>query len=109
MKFIYVVYHTRISYRTHMVHTVCVYSYGMTVRVWYGYLYHMRIATIATITVYKQRIAIANTVLLVTNNTHGATFCSDVFARTHDSDKLVISTEKDNSHLACSKSHFELE
>ena len=58
-------YHTRISYRTRMVHTVCVYSYGMTVRIWYGYLYHMRIATIATITVYKQRIAIANTVLQV--------------------------------------------
>ena len=32
-----VVYHTRISYRTRMVH-------GMTVRVWYGYLYHMRMA-----------------------------------------------------------------
>ena len=57
--------HTRISYRTRMVHTVRVYSYGMTVHVWYGYLYHMRIATIATITVYKQRIAITNTVLLV--------------------------------------------
>ena len=48
-----------------MVHTVRVYSYGMTVRVWYGFLYHMRIATIATITVYKQPIAIDNTVLLV--------------------------------------------
>ena len=46
-------------------HTVRVYSYGMTVRVWDGFLYHMRIATIATNTVYKQHIAIANTVLLV--------------------------------------------
>ena len=41
-------------------------NYGMTEHVWYGYLYHMRIATIAAITVYKQHIAIANTVLLVT-------------------------------------------
>ena len=39
-----VVYHTRISYRTRMVHTIRVYAYGTTVRVWYGYLYHMRIA-----------------------------------------------------------------
>ena len=38
-----VVYHTRISYRTRMVCTVCVYAYGTTVRVWYGYLYHMSI------------------------------------------------------------------
>ena len=38
-----VVYHTRISYRTRMVHTIRVYAYGTTVRVWYGYLYHMRI------------------------------------------------------------------
>ena len=41
-----VVYHTRISYRTRMVHTVRVYAYGTTVRVWYGYLYHMRIAVL---------------------------------------------------------------
>ena len=41
-----VVYHTRISYRTRMVHTVHVYAYGTTVRVWYGYLYHMRIAVL---------------------------------------------------------------
>ena len=40
-----VVYRTSILYRTRMVHTVRVYAYGMTVRVWYGYLYHMRIAT----------------------------------------------------------------
>ena len=42
----FVVYHTRISYRTRMVHTVRVYAYGTTVRVWYGYLYHMRIAVL---------------------------------------------------------------
>ena len=53
-----------------MVHTIRVYAYGMTVRVWYGYLYHMRIATIVTIlytiAVHKQHkyIGIANTVLL---------------------------------------------
>ena len=41
-----VVYRTSILYRMRMVHTVRVYAYGMTVRVWYGYLYHMRIATI---------------------------------------------------------------
>ena len=41
-----VVYHTRISYCTRMVHTVRVYAYGTTVRVWYGYLYHMRIAVL---------------------------------------------------------------
>ena len=51
-----VVYHT-----IRVFHTVRVYSYDMTVRIWYDYLYHIRIATIATITVYKQ--AIANTVL----------------------------------------------
>ena len=47
-----VVYHTRIPYRTRMVHTVRVYAYGTTVRVWYGYLYHMRIAVLY----YKQHI-----------------------------------------------------
>ena len=36
----HVVYHTR------MVHTVRVYAYGTTIRVWYGYLYHMRIAVL---------------------------------------------------------------
>ena len=41
-----VVYRTRISYRTRMVHTVRVYSYGMTIRVWYSFLYHMSITTI---------------------------------------------------------------
>ena len=41
-----VVYRTSILYRTRMVHTIRVYAYGMTVRVWYGYLYHMSIATI---------------------------------------------------------------
>ena len=41
-----VVYHMRISYRTCMVYTVRVYAYGTTVRVWYGYLYHMRIAVL---------------------------------------------------------------
>ena len=46
----YVVYHTRISYRTRMVHTVRVYAYGTTVRVWYGYLYHMRIAVLLLFT-----------------------------------------------------------
>ena len=48
-----------------MVYTIRVYSYGMTIRVWYGYLYYMSIATIATITVYKQHIALANTVLII--------------------------------------------
>ena len=57
-------YHTRISYRTRMVHTIRVYPYGTTVRVWYGYLYHMRIASYYTIIDYKQQIAIASTVLL---------------------------------------------
>ena len=46
---IYVGDRTSILYRTRMVHTIRVYAYGMTVRVWYGYLYHMRIATIVTI------------------------------------------------------------
>ena len=41
-----VVYRTRISYRMRMVHTVRVYSYGMTIRVWYSFLYHMSITTI---------------------------------------------------------------
>ena len=45
-----VVYHTRISYRTRMVHTIRVYAYGTTVCVWYGYLYHMRMATILLMT-----------------------------------------------------------
>ena len=57
-------YHTRISYRTRMVHTIRVYAYGTTVRVYGSYLYHMRIASYYTITDYKQRIAIASTVLL---------------------------------------------
>ena len=39
--YITVVYHTRISYRTR---TVRIYAYGTTIRVWYGYLYHMHIA-----------------------------------------------------------------
>ena len=60
-----VVYHTRISYRTRMVHTIRVYLYGTTVRVWYGYLYHMRIASCYTITDYKQDIAIASTVTVL--------------------------------------------
>ena len=55
-----VVYHTRISYGTRMVHTVRVYAYGTTVRVWYGYLYHMRIALLY----YYCLKAIANTVLI---------------------------------------------
>ena len=59
------VYHTRISYRTRMVHTVRVYAYGTTERVWYGYLYHMRMTTI---TVYKQDIAISSTVLFTLNH-----------------------------------------
>ena len=25
-----------------MVHTICVYAYGVTIRVWYGLLYHTR-------------------------------------------------------------------
>ena len=41
-----VVHHTRISYCTRMIHTIRVYAYDTTVRVWYGYLYHMCIATI---------------------------------------------------------------
>ena len=45
-----VVYHTRISYRTRMVHTIRVYAYGTTIRVWYGYLYHMCMATILLLT-----------------------------------------------------------
>ena len=64
---------------TRMGHNIGPYAYGIShtrmgrpIRVWanirygaeHGYLYHMRIA-IATITVYKQHIAIANTVLLI--------------------------------------------
>ena len=61
-----VVYHTCISYRTHMVHTVRVYAYGMTIRIWYGYLYHMRMGyTILLLFTSSIYIAIiANTVLL---------------------------------------------
>ena len=49
-------YRTRISYRTRMVHTVCVYAYGTTIRVWYGYLYHMGIYYIFTVQLYSNTI-----------------------------------------------------
>ena len=50
---VYVGYRTRISYRTRMVHTVCVYAYGTTIRIWYGYLYHMGIYYIFTVQLYN--------------------------------------------------------
>ena len=56
-----------ISYHMRMVHTIHVYAYGTTVRVWYGYLYHMRMANIYHYC-YKQHIVIASTVLLFTLN-----------------------------------------
>ena len=31
-----------VLYHTHMVHTIRIYTYGMTIRVWYGLLYHTR-------------------------------------------------------------------
>ena len=39
-----------------MVHTVCVYAYGTTIRVWYGYLYHMGIYYIFTVQLYSNTI-----------------------------------------------------
>ena len=39
-----VLYHMRILYHTRMVHTICVYAYGTTIRVWYGKSYHLSIA-----------------------------------------------------------------
>ena len=56
VKYVAVGYHTRISYRTRMVHTVCVYAYGTTIRVWYGYLYHMGIYYIFTVQLYSNTI-----------------------------------------------------
>ena len=73
-------YHTRISYRTRMVHTVRVYAYGTTVRVWYGYLYHMRIAVLYYYILFTSNIyiAITNTVLLfVLDHVHSTAICSD--------------------------------
>ena len=79
-----------------MVHTIRVYAYGTTVRVWlfvpYAYSYY-------TIIVYKQYIAIANTVLLFTLNHELYPLCIfllyiDVFALEGLAllDKLVISS-----------------
>ena len=75
-----------------MLCTIRVYAYGTTVHVWYGYLYHMHMATI---TVYKQYIPIASTVLFTLNHelypwcSFPLLYC-DVFTMTR-SDKLVIS------------------
>ena len=41
-----VLYHMRILYHTRMVHTICVYAYGTTIRVWYSNSYHMSIANL---------------------------------------------------------------
>ena len=87
----------RVRYEIRVWYTT--YSYGTTVRVWYVYLYHMRIAVLYyyclqatysysyiysqhSIAIYYLRSWIISTV--------GAVFCSGVFTRTH-SDKLVIS------------------
>ena len=48
----------------HTVHTVCIYAYGITVHVWYGYLYHMCIATILLLSTNNIIIATTSTVLL---------------------------------------------
>ena len=96
-------YHTRISYHTRMVHTVRVYAYGTTVRVWYGYLYHMRMAVLYCYCLQATYIiAITNTVLLfVLDHVHSTAICSDALcARLMHSDKLIISDYiANNPHL----------
>ena len=44
-----VLYHMRILYHTRMVHTICVYAYGTTIRVWYGKSYHLSIANLVCV------------------------------------------------------------
>ena len=46
---VYVLYHMRILYHTRMVHTICVYAYGTTIRVWYGKSYHLSIANLVCV------------------------------------------------------------
>ena len=91
-----------------MVHTVHI------IRIWYNcmcmvWLFVPYVYCYYTITVYKQHIAIANTILLFVLDHelyHSAAFCMQwCFAWTH-SDKLVIS--RLTMHLACSESHLKL-
>ena len=89
-----------------MVHTVRVYAYGTTVRVWYGYLYHMRIALLYYYCLQATYIiAITNTVLLfVLDHVHSTAICSDALCGPRcglmHSDKLIISgLANNNPHL----------
>ena len=57
----------RVFYTVHVWYILYAYNYayGTTVREWYGYLYHMSMASYYTITDYKQHIAIAITVTVL--------------------------------------------
>ena len=88
-----------------MVHTIRVYAYGTTVRVWYGHLYHMRIAVLyyycLQATYY---IAITDAVLLfVVDHVHMTAICSDALRGLMHSDKLIIFGF--HIWMACCESH----